>query len=71
MALNDPKTLKEWLRLNPNHTALCSLDPGDQVRVVLSGGPRSDGPYSGLGDDEGEAIRHALEARAAIRKELP
>ena len=69
--MKDPKTLKEWLRLNPNHEAVLRLEPGDLVRVTLTGGPRSDGPYSGVGDEEGTAIRHALEARAAVRKELP
>ena len=69
----EPKTLKEWFSLNPNHVCLLLPHPEgvDRVRAELCGGEGLDQRNMGDGDNEELAIADALRVRAAIRKELP
>ncbi len=64
-------TLKDWLKLNPNHRLVIAAAPGDQVRAVLKGGEGIDQRLVGDGVDELVAIKHALENRERIREQLP
>jgi hypothetical protein len=64
-------TLKDWLHLNPNHRVELAPAPGNRVRAVLKNGEGVDRRLVCDGDDEVVAIRHALEARDAIRANLP
>ncbi len=63
-------TLKDWLKLNPNHRVVLAALPDDNVRAVLKGGEGIDQRLIGDGVDELVAIRHALEVRAGIRERL-
>lgn len=63
-------TLKDWLRLNPNHKVTLRDAPGDAVRATLHGGDGIDQCLVGVGDDEVLAISRALETRALIVERL-
>lgn len=69
----DPATLQEWFQINPNHKVELSPSPAfnRRVRAVFRGGEGIDRRIVGDGDNELQAIEHALENRARIRAELP
>ncbi len=64
-------TLKDWLKLNPNHRATFAAAVGDRVEARLHGGEGIDQRLVGEGDDESDAARHALENRDRIKATLP
>jgi hypothetical protein len=64
-------TLKEWLKLNPNHRVTLAAGPDDTVRALLHKGEGIDQRLIGDGVDELVAIKHALENRERIREQLP
>ncbi len=63
-------TIKDWLKLNPNHRVTLAALPDDNVRAVLKGGEGIDQRLIGDGADEVIAIKHALEVREGIRERL-
>lgn len=64
-------TIKDWLKLNPNHRVTLAAAPGDEVRAVLHKGDGIDQRVVGQGVDELVAIKRALEVRAGIAEKLP
>jgi len=64
-------TLKDWLKLNPNHRVTLTVAPDDEVRALLHMGEGIDQRFVGQGVDELVAIKHALENRERIREQLP
>jgi len=63
-------TLKDWFKLNPNHTVTLTAAHGELVRATLHGGDGIDQRLVGKGDDEALAIGNALEVRAKLVAEL-
>ncbi len=63
-------TLKDWLKINPNHKVTLTASNSGGVRAVLSGGDGLDQRIVGEGDDVAEAHRQALETRDKIRQVL-
>jgi len=63
-------TIKDWLKLNPNHKATLTDASGDQVRVILHGGDGIDQRLVGAGDEVETAIASALRARAMLVEKL-
>jgi hypothetical protein len=64
-------TLKDWLKLNPNHRAVVTASPGDELKVVLTGGDAAEGPYRATGVELQETVDRALEVRALVRSARP
>lgn len=63
---------KEWLNLNPNrHHVTLVAESGGLVRALFSGGEGVDQRFSGVGQDEEQALQRGLEARDAIKATLP
>lgn len=64
-------TIKDWLKLNPNHRVTLATASGDEVRAVLHEGDGIDERLVGQGVDELVAIKRALENRERVREQLP
>ena len=63
-------TLKDWLKLNPNHRCSIQAAPGDQVRAILKNGDGIDQRIIGDGTNEDLAIGAALRNRARLVEQL-